>query len=118
MPTLLLALLVAATMAAANTVGFELRALGLEQRWAADEAAGVPSGDLAAARDLLSAERARHAGVLPYAVVSGAALADPLAAAEASTSAAYASAMGAAHARAAAAESRLHDAAGRNDQGE
>ena len=118
MPALLLALIVAATMATANTVGFELRAFGLEQRWAADQAAGVPAADLADARAQLGAAQARRAGVLPYAVVSGAALVDPFSAAEASASGAYRSAMAAAHARAADAESRLHDAGGPNDQGE
>src|SRR5215467_13627969 len=100
MPTLLLALLMAITAATANVAGFALRARGLDQRWQAAEAAGVPAPSLAEARRELAAEEARRAGILPYAVVSGAAISDHFAAPEASANAAYGVALGAARRRA------------------
>jgi lipoprotein-anchoring transpeptidase ErfK/SrfK len=117
MPALLLALLMAVTAATANVAGFALRAQGLNQRWQAAEAAGVPAGSLAEARRELAAEQARRAGLVPYAVVSGAAFADPFAAPEASANAAYGAALGAARQRAAAALARRDDAGGPNDAG-
>jgi lipoprotein-anchoring transpeptidase ErfK/SrfK len=118
MPSLLIAFLVAATVATANTVAFEMRALGLQQRLAADQAAGVPAASLAEARRELVAEQAQRTGLVPYAVVSGAALSDPFGGPEASGGAAYGSALAAARGRAAAALSRLDDASGPNDDGE
>src|SRR5215472_2836866 len=117
MPTLLLALLMAVTAATANVAGFALRAQSLDQRWQAAEAAGVPAASLAEARRELAADEARRAGILPYAVVSGAAISDPFAAPEASANAAYGAALGAARQRAAAALARRDDAGGPNDAG-
>lgn len=118
MPTILLALLLAITGATANTAAFALRAHDLEGRWQAAEAAGVPAGSLAEARRELSAQQARRTGPVPYALVSGAAFADPFAAPEASADAAYRSALAAARERAAAALLRRHDAAAPNDDGQ
>jgi lipoprotein-anchoring transpeptidase ErfK/SrfK len=118
MPALLLALLMAVTAATANVAGFTLRAQGLNQRWQAAEAAGVPAASLAEARRELAAEQARRAGLLPYAVVSGAAFTDPFAAPEASANAAYGAALGGARQRAAAALARRDDAGGPNDAGQ
>jgi hypothetical protein len=118
MPALVLALLMAITAATANVAVFGMRAHELDQRWQAAEAAGVPAASLAEARRELADERARRAGLLPYAVVSGAALSDPFAAPEASANAAYGAAMGAARQRAAAALARRDDAGGPNDSGQ
>ena len=118
MPALLLALLLAVTAATANAAGFALRARDLDQRWQAAQAAGVPAASLAEARGELAAEEARRAGLVPYAVVSGAALADPFAAPEASADAAYRTALVAARQRAAAALARRDDAGGPNDAGQ
>jgi lipoprotein-anchoring transpeptidase ErfK/SrfK len=115
MPTLLLALLLAVTAATANATAFAVRARDLDQRWQAAEAAGVPAASLAEARRELAAEEARRAGLVPYAVVSGAVVIDPFAAAEASADAAYEEALGAARQRAAAALARRYDAGGPND---
>ena len=117
MPTLLLAFLLAVTAATANATGFALRARDLDQRWQAAEAAGVPAASMAEARRELAAEEARRAGVVPYAVVSGAAVADPFAVPEASADAAYREALGGARQRAAAALARRDDAGGPNDAG-
>src|SRR5215831_17278365 len=117
MPALLLAFLLALTAATANTAGFALRARDLDQRWQAAEAAGVPAASLAEARRELAAEEARRSGLVPYAVVSGAAVIDPFAAPEASADAAYRAALGAARRRAAAALARRDDAGGPNDAG-
>jgi len=118
MPALLLAFLMAVTMATANVAGFALRAQGLDQRLRSAEAAGVPAASLAEARRELAAERARRTGLVPYAVVSGAAFGDPFAGPEASAGAAYRTALGAARQRAAAALARRDDAGGPNDGGE
>ena len=64
MPLLLIALLVSAMVAGANTIAFELRAGGLEEQWRAEQAAGVPAGDLAPARSQLTAERDRRVGLV------------------------------------------------------
>jgi len=117
MPALLLAFLLAVTAATANAAGFALRARDLDQRWQAAEAAGVPAASLTEARRELAAEEARRAGLLPYAIVSGAALTDPFVAPEASADAAYRAALGAARERAAAALARRDDAGGPNDAG-
>src|SRR5215472_11255550 len=118
MPALLLAFLLAVTAATANAAVFALRARDLDQRWQAAQAAGVPAASLAEARRELAAEEARRAGLVPYAVVSGAALADPFAAPEASADAAYRTALVAARQRAAAALARRDDAGGPNDAGQ
>jgi lipoprotein-anchoring transpeptidase ErfK/SrfK len=112
MPQLLIAFLLSALLAGANTAGFEIRAHALEQRWQAAEAAGVPADRLAGARGLLAAERARHVGILPYPSVSGAALTDPLGPAEAAGDAAIRAADAAARDRARTALARLRDASG------
>jgi lipoprotein-anchoring transpeptidase ErfK/SrfK len=117
MPALLLALLLAVTAATANATAFAVRARDLDQRWQSAQAAGVPAASLAEARRELADEEARRAGLLPYAVVSGAALTDPFAAPEASADAAYRGALGAARQRAAAALARRDDAGGPNDAG-
>jgi lipoprotein-anchoring transpeptidase ErfK/SrfK len=117
MPALFLAFLLAVTAATANVAGFALRAQALDQRWQAAEAAGVPAASLAEARRELAAEEARRAGPVPYAVVSGAAYADPFGGPESSADAAYRSALGAARQRAAAALARRDDAGGPNDGG-
>lgn len=114
MPLLLTALLVVVTVGAANAIGFEVRALGLALRWQADSAAGVPADQLAAARSQVTAERIRRVGLLPYPVVSGAATSDPFRQAEATSDAAYNSALRTARARAEAALARLRDASGPN----
>ena len=111
---LLTAFFIAATVATADTVGFEVRAHDLDQRWQAAEAAGVPADQLASARRELSAERDRRVGPLPYPVVSGAAISDPFRRAEATGDAAYRTALEGARRRAAAALVRLHDADGPN----
>src|SRR6266545_1063025 len=118
MPTLLIALLVALAAATANATGFALRAHGLEQRWDAAEAAGVPAASLEPARRELAAEQARRMGLLPYALVSGAAVSDPFTVPEAHADAAYRAALTAARGRAADALRRRHEAAGPNDQGQ
>jgi len=118
MPTLLLALILAITGAAANVAGFALRAHDLDLRWRAAEAAGVPAASLAQARRELAAEAALRSGPLPYAAVSGAAFGDPFAAPEASADAAYRASLAAARERAAAALARRQDAGGPNDGGE
>src|SRR2546429_7637486 len=106
MPLLLIALLVSAMVAGANTIAFELRAGGLEEQWRAEQAAGVPAGDLAPARSQLTAERDRRVGLLPYAPLSNATLVDPFGAPEASASAGVATASGASRRRAQAALAR------------
>jgi hypothetical protein len=117
MPALIAALLLAVTVATANTAAFEMRAMSLRQQWAADQAAGVPGASLDPARRDLAADQARRAGLVPYAAVSGAAFADPFEAQEASAGAASRSATAAARRRAAAALDRLRAAAGPNDRG-
>src|SRR5256885_4046196 len=112
MPAFVLALLVALTAATANSAAFELRALDLDRRLGAAEAAGVPDASLAEARRELAAAQARRAGLLPYAAVSGAAVSDPFTAVEASVDGAYRSALAVARQRAARALARRHDAAG------
>src|SRR5437660_3074332 len=112
MPLLLIALLVSAMVAGANTIAFELRAGGLEEQWRAEQAAGVPAGDLAPARSQLTAERDRRVGLLPYAPLSNATLVDPFGAPEASASAGVATASGASRRRAEAALARLRLASG------
>ena len=111
---LLTAFFIAATVATADTVGFEVRAHDLDQRWHAAEAAGVPSDQLAAARRQLSAERDRRVGPLPYPVVSGAAVSDPFRQAEATGDAAYRAALEGTRRRAEAALVLLRDADGPN----
>lgn len=117
MPTLLLAALVAITMATVNTAAFALRANDLEQRLHAAEAAGVPAASLAPIERQLAEERDRRAGLLPYAPVSGAAMRDPFAALRGDVGAAYRQAMADARARATAALDRRHEASGPNDDG-
>src|SRR6266487_2687129 len=117
MPNLLIALLATVTIATANAVSFEMRAHGLEQRWQAAQAAGVPAGSLEAARRQVSEERRRRLDGLPYPLVSGAAWNDPLRLPEATTEAAVRAAGDAAHQRAMAAFDRLRDAAGPNGEG-
>ncbi|HKA48714.1 MAG TPA: L,D-transpeptidase [Candidatus Dormibacteraeota bacterium] len=112
MPLLLTALLVAATMATANTVGFEIRAHNLDQSWQTAQAAGVPAADLATARSQVSAERIRRVGLLPYPAVSGAAVSDPFRQPEAAADAAYRAAFDSARHRAQAALVALRDADG------
>jgi hypothetical protein len=111
-PQLLIALLLSALVAGANTAAFEIRAHALEQRWMTAEAAGVPADRLTGARGLLAAERARRVGLLPYPAVSGAALTDPLGPAEAAGDAAIRAASAAARERARTALARLRDASG------
>ena len=111
---LLIAFFMAATVATADTVGFEVRAHDLEQRWQAAEAAGVSADQLAAARRQLSAERGRRVGPLPYPAVSWAAVSDPFRQAEATGDAAYRAALDGARRRAEAALALLRDADGPN----
>jgi lipoprotein-anchoring transpeptidase ErfK/SrfK len=118
MPGLLLALLMAVTTATANIAGFAVRAHALDQRLQAAEAAGVPAESLAEARRELAAAQARRAGPVPYALVSGAAFADPFTTPEASATAAYRTALDAARQRAADALARRDDAGGPNDGGQ
>lgn len=114
MPILLTALLVAITVATANTVGFEVRAHNLDQSWQTAQAAGVPAAELATARGQLSAERRRHVGFLPYPALSGAAISDPFGQPEATGEAAYRAALDGARRRADAALATLRDADGPN----
>lgn len=111
---LLTALLLAATVATANAVGFEVRAHDLDQRWHAVEAAGVPADQLSPARRQVSEERRRRVGPLPYPVVSGAAISDPFRQPEAAGDAAYRAALVAARGRAEASLALLRDAEGPN----
>lgn len=114
MPLLLTVLLVAATVATANTVGFEVRAHKLDERWQAAQTDGVPAAELAIARSQLSAERRRHVGFLPYPALSGAAISDPFRQPEATGEAAYRAALDRARRRADAALASLRDADGPN----
>src|SRR5215472_6394983 len=114
MPLLLTVLLVAITIATANTVGFEIRAHNLDQSWQNAQAAGVPAAELATARSRVSAERSRRVGFLPYPAVSGAAISDPFRQPEATADAAYRAALSGARRRAEAALVVLHDADGPN----
>jgi len=114
MPFLLTALLVAATIATANTVGFEVRAHNLDQSWQTAQAAGVPAAELATARGQLSAERRRQVGPLPYPALSGAAISDTLRQPEETAEAAYRAALDGARQRAEAALAVLRDADGPN----
>src|SRR5437588_763156 len=100
MPALLLAFLMAVTMATANVAGFALRAQGLDQRLRSAEVAGVPAARLAAAdalahrwnaeaavleaaRAQLSAAAGGLTGGLPADVVAGVAnLSDAISRAE------------------------------------
>jgi hypothetical protein len=112
MPHLLIVLLAVTTAALADTAAFELRAHAVDQRLQAAQAAGVPSEQLQPARHELAAQRERRSGPIPYAVVSGAAVADPFQAAEASLGAAYRSAHASSRERAEATLERLRDASG------
>ncbi|HKA13235.1 MAG TPA: L,D-transpeptidase [Candidatus Dormibacteraeota bacterium] len=103
MPLLLTILLVAITIATANTVGFEMRAHNLDQSWQTAQAAGVPAAELATARSRVSAQRSRRVGILPYPAVSGAAISDPFQQPEATADAAYRAAVDGARRRAEAA---------------
>jgi lipoprotein-anchoring transpeptidase ErfK/SrfK len=67
----------------ADVAAFDSRASRLEQSWRADEAAGVPQAQLAAARASLQATRDRRLLFLPYSPFSGAAFFDPFGVAEA-----------------------------------
>src|SRR5262245_56614488 len=114
MPLLLTALLVAITIATANTVGCEMRARDLDHSWHIAQAAGVPAADLASTRGQVSAERSRQVGFLPYPALSGAAISDPFRQPEATADAAYRAAVSGARRRAEAALVVLHDADGPN----
>lgn len=99
---------------AANAAGFEMRARALQQTWQRDEAAGVSADRLAEAKGQAQAIRSRRLGPLPYEVISGGAVIDPLAPAEASTRAALSSATVEAHQQAQAALDRLRAIGGPN----
>lgn len=111
---LLTAFIVAASMATANTVGFEWRAHNLEQAWQAAQAAGVSPDQLATAQQELSAERNRHFSFIPYPAVSGAAVVDPFGQPEATGDAIYQRTLDGARRRADAALALLRDADGPN----
>src|SRR5438309_1981532 len=70
-------------MGVADATAFNFRASALERGWLADESAGIPPAELAAARLSLHQLQARRVGPLPYAIFSGALLFDPFAGAEA-----------------------------------
>lgn len=114
----LLLLAVAVLAVGAEAAAFELRVRQLEQSWRGYEAAGVPSAQLATARAELQRLRDRHWGPLPYAVVSGAVLRDPLGRAKETGKQAYDASLTAARSRAQTALERLHRAGGPNSRPE
>jgi lipoprotein-anchoring transpeptidase ErfK/SrfK len=74
---LVLGPLALAGLGVANLTAFNSRASALEGSWSVAEAAGVTPAQMAPARASLQALRDRRVAFLPYAVFSGALLADP-----------------------------------------
>jgi lipoprotein-anchoring transpeptidase ErfK/SrfK len=117
MPLFVIALLLSAIVAGANTIAFELRAHSLEDRWQSAQASGVPAAELLPARRELAAERARRVDLLPYPALSGAVLRDPFGQPEASAAGGIRAATGAARQRAQVALARLREAGGPGGEG-
>jgi len=101
-------------LGAADAAAFEARASALEQRWRNDERAGVPAASYAPARLALERLRSRRILALPYPIVSGALVIDPLGRPEQLGAAAHERALADARRRAEAALSRLQELGGPN----
>ena len=98
----------------ADAAAFQARASALEQRWRDDEGAGVPAASYAPARLALERLRSQRVLMLPYPVVSGALVVDPLGRPEQLGAAAHQRALADARRRAEAALSRLEELGGPN----
>ncbi len=77
-------------LGAVDTLAYSGRAQDLEARWRAMAAEGISNAELASLRDEMAALNRRRIFYIPYAVISGAAVVNPLSQVEAETDAVYA----------------------------